>query len=106
MPFWVYILKCADGSYYTGHTDNLERRIGQRHIGEVPNCYTFKRRPLAVVWSQEFPSRIEALESEMQVKRWTRAKKEALIEGDWQKISRLARSKTHAAENAEASSGI
>ncbi len=94
MSFWVYMLKCADGSYYTGHTDNLEKRVGQHHAGDVPSCYTFKRRPLTMVWSQDFPSRIEALESEMQVKRWSRAKKEALIEGDWQKVSELARNRS------------
>ena len=50
MPFWVYILRCADGSYYTGHTDNLKRRIGEHHSGSISGCYTVKRRPLELVF--------------------------------------------------------
>jgi tRNA(Arg) A34 adenosine deaminase TadA/predicted GIY-YIG superfamily endonuclease len=100
MSFWVYMLRCSDGSYYTGHTDNLEKRIGQHHAGEIQSCYTYKRRPLTVVWTQDFSSRIAALESEMQVKRWSRAKKEALIASDWQKVSELARNRTQTAEHA------
>ena len=94
MPFWVYLLRCADDSYYAGHTDNLEKRIGQHHAGSIPGCYTFKKRPLTLAWSQDFPSRIEALESEMQIKRWSRAKKEALIAGDWATLKLLAKSRT------------
>ena len=77
MQFWVYMLECADGSYYVGQTDCLARRVAQHHAGDVPGCYTFKRRPLALVWSQEFSSRAEALESERQIKGWSRAKKRA-----------------------------
>ena len=94
MSFWVYLLRCADGSYYTGHNDNLEQRMGQHHAGSIPGCYTFNKRPLTLVWSQDFPSRIEALESEMQIKRWSRAKKEALIAGDWASLKVLAKSHT------------
>jgi len=82
MTFWGYILRCSDGSYYTGHTDALERRIAQHQSGEIEG-YTQSRRPVALVWSQEFSSRIEALEAEMRIKPWSRAKKEALIAGDW-----------------------
>jgi putative endonuclease len=93
MSFYVYILSCADGSYYTGHTDNLDARMAQ-HVSGEPKCYTSKRRPVELVFLQEFGSRAEALESEMQVKRWTRKKKEAMIRGDWNEVSRLARSKS------------
>ena len=92
VSFWVYILRCSDGSYYTGHTDSLERRIGQHFAGAIPSCYTFNRRPLTVVFSQEFSTREEALASEQQIKGWSRKKKEAMIRGDWTEVSRLARS--------------
>jgi len=92
MSFWVYILRCADGSYYTGHTDNLEQRIGEHTIGAIPSCYTFKRRPLQLVFSQDFPTREEALSSEQQIKGWSRKKKEAMLRGDWAEVSRLAKS--------------
>jgi putative endonuclease len=91
MAFWVYILKCADGSYYTGHTDNLERRVASHQAGEIPG-YTFDKRPVTLVFSQEFPTREEALASEMQIKGWSRRKKEAMMRGDWAEVSRLARS--------------
>jgi putative endonuclease len=91
--FWVYILRCADGSYYTGHTDNLEMRIGQHHAGECAG-YTVTRRPLELLWSQECPIRKEALSAERQIKGWSRRKKEAMMRGDWAEVSRLAQSKS------------
>jgi predicted GIY-YIG superfamily endonuclease len=90
MSFHVYILRCADGSYYTGQTDNLEARIGQHISGAITSCYTFSRRPLTCVFQQEFPSRIEALASEQRIKGWSRKKKEAMMRGDWAEVSRLA----------------
>jgi putative endonuclease len=88
----VYILRCADGSYYTGHTDNLEKRIGEHTTGAIVSCYTFRRRPIALVFTQEFTTREEALSSEQQIKGWGRKKKEAMMRGDWAEVSRLARS--------------
>ena len=90
MAFWAYIIKCADGSYYTGHTDDLELRVAQHHSGHFEGCYTFTRRPLELVWASNFPSRIEALESERRIKGWSRVKKEALIREDWASLQRLA----------------
>ena len=89
MSFWVYMLACSDGSYYTGHTDNLEKRIGEHQLGEIKG-YTSSRLPLKLAFSQDFPTREEALNSERQIKGWSRKKKEALIRGDWKEISRLA----------------
>jgi predicted GIY-YIG superfamily endonuclease len=83
------MLRCSDGSYYIGHTDNLKQRIGQHQSGALPG-YTHSRRPVELVFSQEFSTREEALASERQIKGWTRAKKEALINGDWKQIQRLA----------------
>ena len=92
MAVWVYIFRCADGSYYTGHTDNLEKRINEHTTGAIVSCYTFKRRPLELVFSQEFTTREEALASELQIKGWSRKKKEAMMRGDWAEVSRLANS--------------
>ncbi|KXU33692.1 hypothetical protein A0J57_01675 [Sphingobium sp. 22B] len=91
MPFWTYMLHCADRSFYTGHTDNLETRIAQHEAGAIPG-HTQNRRPIKLVWSQEFGTRMEALEAERQIKGWSRAKKLALIREDWKLISTLARS--------------
>lgn len=89
MSFWAYLLRCADDSYYAGHTDNLEHRIGAHDDGTLPG-YTSTRRPIVLVWSQDFATREEALAAERQIKGWNRAKKEALIRGDWKDIQRLA----------------
>ena len=90
MVFWVYILSCADGSYYTGHTDNLEQRIGIHQAGAYPG-YTTSRLPVNLVWSQVCATREEALSAEMQIKGWSRKKKEAMIQGDWNEVSLLAK---------------
>jgi len=86
MTFWAYILRCNDGKYYTGHSDNLEQRVAQHQSGEVPG-YTHSRRPVELMWSEAFESRAEALAAEMQVGGWSRAKKEALFRGDWDSVS-------------------
>jgi putative endonuclease len=88
-------LCCADNSYYTGHTDDLEKRIAEHLTGEVEG-YTSTRLPVVLVFSQEFPTREEAKACEKQIKGWSsRRKKEALIRGDWAEVSRLACSKKH-----------
>lgn len=89
MSFWIYILRCSDDSYYTGHTDNLEKRIAEHQAGEVEG-YASTRLPVVLVFSQEFSSREEALVCERQIKGWSRKKKEALMCGDWAEVSRLA----------------
>ena len=90
--FWVYILRCSDDSYYTGHTDNLEQRIGKHQTGEIEG-YTSTRLPVSLVYAQEFPTRSEALSAERQLKGWTRKKKEALMRSDWNELNRLSRGK-------------
>lgn len=92
MSYWVYILRCADNSYYIGHTDNLKKRIVEHQKGEIEG-YTSTRMPVELVFSQEFPSREEAKACERQIKGWSRRKKEALIRGDWAEVSRIARKK-------------
>ena len=90
MAFWVYILRCADGKYYTGHTDDLERRIAQHHAGGFCD-FTTRRRPVRLIWAEAVGTRDEALASELRVKKWSRAKKEALAAGDWEGVSFFAR---------------
>jgi predicted GIY-YIG superfamily endonuclease len=95
--FWVYILRSVDGSYYTGHTDNLEIRIGQYQAGECTG-YTVTNRPLELAWWQLCATREEALLAERQIKGWSHGKKEAMMRGAWiemdAEVSRLPQSKT------------
>ena len=89
---WVYILRCADGSYYTGHTDNLELRVVKHQQG-VFSGYTSKRLPVKLVFFSEFPTRDDAFARERQIKGWSRRKKEALIVGDWNKLTDYSKGK-------------
>jgi len=84
------MLECADRSYYVGHTDDLGKRIAEHESGELRG-YTSTRLPVRLVFAQEFASREEAFAAELQIKGWSRKKKQALISGDWAEISRLAR---------------
>ena len=105
MSFWVYILQCADQSYYVGHTDNLDARLWQHQSGEVSG-YTSSRLPVRLVFSQAHASREEALAAERQIKGWSRKKKEAMMRGDWSEVSRLARGRSSdAAVHPSTSSG-
>ena len=83
---WVYILKCADGSYYVGSTTNLELRLSGHQMGVDPCAYTCSRRPLQLVWRRQCATILEAFQFEQQIKGWSRAKKEALVRGDWEEI--------------------
>lgn len=89
LPFHTYMLRCADGSLYIGHTDDLDRRIAEHNHGQIPG-YTASRRPVELVWNDTFPTHIEAMEAERKLKGWSRAKKQALIDGDWDLIRQLA----------------
>ncbi|MCW2361402.1 MULTISPECIES: TrmJ/YjtD family RNA methyltransferase [Sphingobium] len=90
MSFYTYLLKCADGSYYAGHTDNLDLRIAQHESGSIPG-YTATRLPVALSWSESFGTREEALSAAQQIKGWSRNKKEALIAGDFAALKEAAR---------------
>lgn len=88
---YVYMLRCADGSYYIGSTrKSLDERIGEHNAG-LYRGYTFTRRPVELAWSQDFPNAIDAIACERRLKGWSRAKKEALIRGDWSLVSVLAK---------------
>jgi tRNA/rRNA methyltransferase len=91
--FYVYMLKCGDDSYYIGHTDCLEMRMAEHYMGKISG-YTKSRLPVKLVFFQEFGSRYEALAAERQIKGWSRKKKEALINQEWDKIIIASRKKT------------
>ena len=88
--FFAYLLRCADDSYYVGHTDELTRRL-QEHREGGRCAYTTTRRPVTLVWSEEFPTRGQAKQAEARIKRWNRAKKEALARGDFASLRLAAR---------------
>ena len=91
---FVYILRCNDGRYYVGSTrDSIEARVNQHQAG-IFGGFTESRRPVTLVYSQEFDRIEDAIRAERQVKGWTRAKKEALIRGDMQALVRLAKNRT------------
>jgi len=91
MSYFVYVLKCADGSYYTGSTSDLSKRIDEHQQGVEPSAYTFRRRPVQLVWSEEVGTYNEALLHEHQIKGWSRAKKEALMRDDFQAIHEIVK---------------
>ena len=91
-PFYVYLLRCNDGSYYAVQTDDMDLRL-QHHANGVTG-YTSTRKPVKLVWQGEFETRAGAIAFEEQIKGWSRAKKEALIRGDWDQVQALAKSKT------------
>ncbi len=100
MAFYVYIIRCRDASYYVGHTDNLEARIADHNGGQF-SAYTRKRRPVLLVFSQDFRTREEALARERQLQGWSRAKKEALVAGNWKRLKLLSRSASEVKRGAE-----
>ena len=90
MQFWTYMLRCADDSYYVGHTDDLEKRLAQHQDGSLRG-YTAKRRPVTLIYAEVFDSRDEAFLRERQLKGWSRAKKAALASKDWGALRRYGR---------------
>lgn len=93
MIFWVYILRCANGQYYVGSTDNLALRLREHKTGTDGALFSKAHRPVTLVYTQEFATREEAYAREKQIKGWSHAKKDALISGDYNRLSQL--SKTH-----------
>ena len=88
---FLYILRCADESYYVGTSrKDLAARVAEHNAG-LFGGYTATRRPVSLIFSQHFESISDAIAAERQVKGWSRAKKEALIRGDWNRVSVLAR---------------
>jgi putative endonuclease len=98
--FCVYMVCCDDGSYYIGITNDPVRRVWEHNVGNDPRCYTFTRRPVRLVYSSVFSDVREAIAWEKRIKGWSRAKKEALIRGDWELIGQLSAGKASAAGSA------
>jgi putative endonuclease len=91
---WLYILRCADRSYYVGTTrTSLEMRIAQHNAGAFEG-YTASRRPVELIFSQWFERISDAIENERKLKKWSRAKKEAFIRGDFASLQQLAKRKS------------
>jgi len=88
---YVYILKCSDNSYYTGITSNLTQRIISHKTGKHVDSYTYNRRPLQLVYYAEFTNINLAIQSEKQIKKWSRAKKEALITNEFDQLPNMAK---------------
>lgn len=84
------MLECSDGSYYVGHTDDIETRLAIHHSGEI-KCYTSDKRPLKLVWADVTSSRYEAIMMERRIKGWSRKKKQALVQQDWEQIKNLSK---------------
>jgi putative endonuclease len=88
----IYILLCADGSYYTGITRRtVEARVSEHQQGLDPGCYTFKRRPVSLAHSEQYDRIDEAIATERRIKGWSRAKKEAYMRGDFEALPKLAK---------------
>jgi putative endonuclease len=88
---YVYILKCSDNSYYTGVTSNLTSIMFKHNSGFYPDCYTFNKRPLELVFYCEFTDINLAIEKEKQIKKWSRAKKEALFNDNFEELVNLSK---------------
>jgi len=87
----LYILRCADGSYYVGTTrKSPEERLGEHNAG-LYRGYTAMRRPVTLVFDQHFETITDAIAAERQIKGWSRATKEAVIRGEWNRLPELAK---------------
>ncbi len=90
LNYFVYILKCSDKSYYTGITNDLERRLFEHNSGGSIDSYTHDKRPVELVFYEAFAHVNQAISFEKKVKGWTRKKKEAIIENNWGKLRELS----------------
>lgn len=89
--YFVYILKCKDDSYYTGITNDPDKRLWQHNEGLINNSYTFSRKPVKLVFTSEFENVYDAIAAEKRIKGWGRKKKEALIKGDFDLLHDLSK---------------
>ncbi len=97
--YFVYILKCSDDSFYTGITNNLDRRIYEHNIGIDIVAFTFKRRPVELVWFEMFTEPTQAIMIEKKIKGWSRRKKQALIDENWDKLIEYSKNYTQYGKN-------
>jgi putative endonuclease len=92
--YFVYIVECSDGLYYTGVTNDLERRLEEHNSEMFPSSFTHKRRPVTLKYHQRFTNINHAIEWEKQLKGWGRKKKEALFKENWEEVVRLSNKKS------------
>lgn len=90
----VYILRCSDGTYYTGVSNDVIRRVFEHNTGISLSAYTYRRRPVELVWVSDELGPNEAIDLEKQIKKWRKQKKEAIINNDWDKLPALSKSKS------------
>lgn len=90
MNYFVYILLCADKTYYTGVTNDIERRFIEHATGYNPQSYTYSRRPVTLEWKESFSNIEHAIEIEKKLKKWSAKKKKALIDGNFSMLKLLA----------------
>ena len=95
--YYVYIIKCSDNSFYTGITNNLDKRFQEHILGKHKDCYTYKRRPLELKFHETFNDVLQAIYFEKKIKKWTHKKKQALIDGNFNRLQILSerRNATH-----------
>ena len=87
--YFVYMLLCADDSFYVGISNDPDRRVWQHNEGIDEKCYTYSRRPVRIVHSSEFDYVDQAIDWEKHLKHWSRAKKRALANNDWEGIHKI-----------------
>jgi predicted GIY-YIG superfamily endonuclease len=90
--YYVYVLRCFDGTFYVGMTSDIEQRVAQHHCGIFATCYTYTRRPLILVHVSDFRSVDQAIAAEKKLKGWSHRKKRAFVESNWSDLKRFARS--------------
>lgn len=95
MVLFVYILECSDGSFYTGVTNDLDRRVAEHNEGANPKAYTYNRRPVKLVYFEDHSDPYFAISREKQIKGWSREKKIAMIKGEWEKLPELSKPKSN-----------
>jgi putative endonuclease len=105
--YYVYIVKCKDGSYYTGVTNDLERRLLEHNSGYSTRFYTFNRKPVELKHYEHLTDVRQAIAREKQLKGWSRKKKEALFAEDWDTLRKLSKPQNNAKDscNPSTSSG-
>ena len=91
--YYVYILECSDKTFYTGITSDLTNRLQSHKSGKYKDSYTYSRRPLGLVYYCEFTNPNVAIATEKRFKKWSKAKKKALINGEFEKLPNLAKKK-------------
>jgi len=99
--YFVYIVECSDGLYYTGVTNDVENRIIEHNDGIHKRSFTYKRRPVVLKYYQQFTDINDAISWEKQLKGWNRKKKEALFIEDWGKIIELSKSRSKSSTSSD-----